>query len=425
MTDVLPTREIGRPLNRLDGHAKVTGTATYAYEHQVTDPLYLYAVQATIARGAVTSIDATLAEAIDGVVAVMTHQNAPRLASDDDPELWVLQSAEVSYRGQIIAAVIAETPEIARHAASLIQVEYAERPHEVELTADRDDLYRPGHVNPDSGDRHVPRRRGRGDGQSGREARRDVHDPDRAPQPDGTPHHDRGVGRGRCRAADAVRLKPGRLLRTAKGRADLRTGAGPGAGPFSVRRRRLRVQALHPRAPGGGRARGPAGPRPAGEVRSHPAADVLPGRPPYAHHLPDPARRRLRRSVDRDHPRRDRAHLEVQGVRRADDVRHPHDVRGTQSADDTPAGRAGRPRTDHHARARGSARDVRAGVGDGRDGPRVRPRPDRVPGTQRTRRRPRDRTAVLHQESRRLPARGGAPVRLAWSRPRAGAGHVA
>lgn len=149
MTDLLKARAIGLPLERIEGHAKLTGTAPYAFEHPVPDPLYLHAVQATIARGRITSIDTKAAAELSGVVAVLTHQNAPRLASDKDKELWVLQSPEVAFRGQFVGAVVALTPEIARHAASLVRVEYTAQPHDVELRANRDDLYAPEHVNPD------------------------------------------------------------------------------------------------------------------------------------------------------------------------------------------------------------------------------------------------------------------------------------
>jgi xanthine dehydrogenase YagR molybdenum-binding subunit len=148
MTELLQPRAIGASLARLDGHAKVTGTAPYAYEHPVPDPLYLHPVQATIARGRVAAIDTAAAAALFGVVAVLTHQNAPRLASDEDKELWVLQSDEVHFRGQFVGAVVAETPEIAHRAADLVRIVYAEQPHDVELRADRRDLYAPEHVNP-------------------------------------------------------------------------------------------------------------------------------------------------------------------------------------------------------------------------------------------------------------------------------------
>jgi xanthine dehydrogenase YagR molybdenum-binding subunit len=149
MIDLLEPRAIGMSLPRLDGRAKLTGTAPYAFEQPVADPLYLHPVQAAIARGRVTEIDTAAAAALAGVVAVITHENAPRLASDADKELWVLQSDAVHFRGQFVGAVVAETAEIARHAADLVRVEYAEQPHDAELRADRGDLYAPEQVNPD------------------------------------------------------------------------------------------------------------------------------------------------------------------------------------------------------------------------------------------------------------------------------------
>jgi len=148
MTGLLEPRAIGAALERIDGPAKVTGTAPYAFEHPVTDPTYLHPVQATIARGRITAVDTGPAEALDGVLAVITHENAPRLAAGQDAELAVLQSDEVAFRGQFVGAVVAETPEIARHAASLVAVSYDEQPHDVELHWDRDDLYAPDQVNP-------------------------------------------------------------------------------------------------------------------------------------------------------------------------------------------------------------------------------------------------------------------------------------
>ncbi|HEY3630369.1 MAG TPA: xanthine dehydrogenase family protein molybdopterin-binding subunit [Jatrophihabitantaceae bacterium] len=139
---------VGTPMQRRDGHAKVTGAAPYAFEQPVTGPLYVYPVTSTIARGRVTDLDASAADALDGVVAVLTHENAPRLASDDDRELWVLQSAEVGFRGQFVAAVVAASAEIARHAAALVRVSYASQDHDAELSADRGDLYAPDTVNP-------------------------------------------------------------------------------------------------------------------------------------------------------------------------------------------------------------------------------------------------------------------------------------
>jgi xanthine dehydrogenase YagR molybdenum-binding subunit len=147
MTTITQPRAIGASLNRRDGPQKVTGTAPYAYEHRFDNPLYLFPVQSDVARGKVTRIDASAAETLSGVVAVLSHRNAPRLADTSDQELAVLQAGEVAFRGQYVAAVIADTLEGARYAASLVRVSYDEEPHDVELRADRPDLYAPELVN--------------------------------------------------------------------------------------------------------------------------------------------------------------------------------------------------------------------------------------------------------------------------------------
>jgi xanthine dehydrogenase YagR molybdenum-binding subunit len=148
MTTIIERRAIGAALDRRDGPKKVTGTARYAYEHRFDRPLYLFPVQSDVARGRVRRIDASAAEALPGVVAVVTHENAPRLADTSDRELAVLQDADVAFRGQYVAAAVAETLEIARYAASLVQVSYDQEPHDAQLRADRDDLYAPEVVNP-------------------------------------------------------------------------------------------------------------------------------------------------------------------------------------------------------------------------------------------------------------------------------------
>jgi xanthine dehydrogenase YagR molybdenum-binding subunit len=140
-------RVVGKPLDRIDGPKKVTGTATYAYEHALDDVTYAFPVQSPIARGRIVSIDARAAQTIPGVIAVLMHENAPRLKKQEG-ELAVLQSDAVAYRGQIVALVVAETLEVARQAAEAVVVRYEEQPHSVELRADSSDLYKPDHVNP-------------------------------------------------------------------------------------------------------------------------------------------------------------------------------------------------------------------------------------------------------------------------------------
>ncbi|MGY5883606.1 xanthine dehydrogenase family protein molybdopterin-binding subunit [Modestobacter lacusdianchii] len=147
MTDLLEPRAIGQGLVRRDGEAKVRGTATYAYETPVEHPAFAHPVQATIARGRVTAMDTAAAEALDGVLAVLTPFNAERLASTEDAEYAVLQGQDVAFRGQLIGVVVAETSELAREVADGITVSYDEQPHDAELSADRPDLYAPAQVN--------------------------------------------------------------------------------------------------------------------------------------------------------------------------------------------------------------------------------------------------------------------------------------
>jgi xanthine dehydrogenase YagR molybdenum-binding subunit len=147
MTTVVP-KAMGRDLVRRDGPDKVRGRATYADETPVDAPLYCALVQATIAHGAATGFDTEVAEALDGVVAVLTPDNAERLASTEDAELAALQSGDVAFRGQVVAVVVAESAEVAREAADLVAVRYRDDGHDVELSADRADLYTPETVNP-------------------------------------------------------------------------------------------------------------------------------------------------------------------------------------------------------------------------------------------------------------------------------------
>jgi xanthine dehydrogenase YagR molybdenum-binding subunit len=146
-TPDVTTRAVGAPIDRIDGPEKVRGTATYAFEWSLDHPAYLHAVEATIGGGRITGIDVGTARDEPGVLGVLTHENAPRLASTGDAELAILQSDAVAFRGQIVGAVIAETSEIARDAASLLRLSYEERAHDVELRWDRDDLYAPPTVN--------------------------------------------------------------------------------------------------------------------------------------------------------------------------------------------------------------------------------------------------------------------------------------
>ncbi len=137
------SRVIGQPLSRVDGLAKVTGRATYAAEFARPDLVHAVVIQSTIPQGRITEIDTTQAEGALGVLAVLTHENAPTLPYNPpgpvpvDPlvggQLPMLQDDLIRRNGQHIGVVIAETLEQATHAADLVRIAYNPQPATVAI----------------------------------------------------------------------------------------------------------------------------------------------------------------------------------------------------------------------------------------------------------------------------------------------------
>ncbi len=145
----------GQPVNRVDGPFKVSGRATYAYEHwDLGQPLYGFIVGATIGKGQITRIDTTRAERTPGVRLVMTYRNAPEQGRPDPsiPSQYsrafpVLNGPEVHHYGEPVALVVAATYERARAAASLVDVEYSGEPGRFDFAAQLGQAYAPKKVN--------------------------------------------------------------------------------------------------------------------------------------------------------------------------------------------------------------------------------------------------------------------------------------
>jgi xanthine dehydrogenase YagR molybdenum-binding subunit len=130
--------QVGKPLDRVDGHAKVTGQALYAAEHsQVGDAAYGFPVLATVAKGRIVVLDTSAAEQAHGVVAVLTSRNVPAQAPKSAETIPQLVGDEVRHYGQPIALVIAHTYEQARAASALVKVTYATAPGQFDLAAGR------------------------------------------------------------------------------------------------------------------------------------------------------------------------------------------------------------------------------------------------------------------------------------------------
>ncbi|MBE7210965.1 MAG: xanthine dehydrogenase family protein molybdopterin-binding subunit, partial [Gluconacetobacter diazotrophicus] len=136
---------IGAPVSRIDGPLKVRGAARFAAEFTPDGMLHAALAFGTVARGRIASLDTAAAEAAPGVVLVMTHRNAPRMApmpafgssqlAAGGDDLPVMQDDRIHWNGQPVALVLAETLEQAEHAASLVAAEYEAAPATTALAA--------------------------------------------------------------------------------------------------------------------------------------------------------------------------------------------------------------------------------------------------------------------------------------------------
>jgi len=143
----------GMAVSRIDGRAKVTGQAKYAAEEGAPDLAYGVVVSGTVAKGRIKQIDIAKAKAVPGVLDVLTHDNRPKMRSNDlaykdmtapaGSPFRPLFSDEIFYSGQPIALVIAETFEAARHAAALVSATYDVKEHDTRLLERLDQAYKP------------------------------------------------------------------------------------------------------------------------------------------------------------------------------------------------------------------------------------------------------------------------------------------
>jgi xanthine dehydrogenase YagR molybdenum-binding subunit len=138
----LTTGAVGTPRPRIEGRAKVTGTARYAADVPMPDLAFGCVVTSTVSRGRIRDIDTSAVLHMPGVLGVIDHTNAPRL----NPEagnvfgphggLHLLQDDEIPHAGRPIALVVAETLEQARAAADALPVTYDQQPHDTAFFAD-------------------------------------------------------------------------------------------------------------------------------------------------------------------------------------------------------------------------------------------------------------------------------------------------
>jgi len=141
------TKHIGAPMNRVDGHLKVTGAAKYSAEYELPGLVYGVLVGSTITKGRLTSLDTKAAERAPGVLAVISHFNSPKVPGYDtvgkDPSqpatvggpIKIFNDDKIRFNDQPIAMVVADTLERARYAARLVKAQYAKEAHQTEVLA--------------------------------------------------------------------------------------------------------------------------------------------------------------------------------------------------------------------------------------------------------------------------------------------------
>jgi xanthine dehydrogenase YagR molybdenum-binding subunit len=145
---------IGQEVSRVDGPAKVTGSAQYSGEIALPGLAYAEIVGAGVASGRVISIDTTDAARARGVVGILTHHNMPKvnpvplipsLMGGPAPgeTFFPMQDDVVHYAGQPVAVVVADSLEQAQHAATLVHVRYAESPSVTTIEQGRADAFIP------------------------------------------------------------------------------------------------------------------------------------------------------------------------------------------------------------------------------------------------------------------------------------------
>lgn len=132
--------EIGKPVRRQDILGHVTGRSPYFDDHLFEGMLHMRCVRSTHHHARIRSIDASKAERMPGVKRIIRGEDIPlnmntllsliNFGRDDE---MLLQTRKVSYKGEPILAIIAETEREAREAAAAVRVDYEPLPHVLDV----------------------------------------------------------------------------------------------------------------------------------------------------------------------------------------------------------------------------------------------------------------------------------------------------
>ncbi len=117
-------RIVGKDVPRVDGLDKVTGAARYIDDLHFPGMLYGKVLRSDRAHALIQRIDTSKAEAMPGVRAVITGKDVPFNVGIYLVDQYIFAMDRVRYHGEAVAAVAADTPEIAAAAIEAIEIEY-------------------------------------------------------------------------------------------------------------------------------------------------------------------------------------------------------------------------------------------------------------------------------------------------------------
>ncbi|MGI6157272.1 MAG: xanthine dehydrogenase family protein molybdopterin-binding subunit [Saccharofermentanales bacterium] len=117
-------KHVGQGYERKDATEKVTGQARYTFDLKLPGMLYGKTLHSPYARAKIVKVDASKAEALPGVRAVLHGQSCSVLVGLYMQDKRIIACDETRYQGEVVAAVAADTEAIAEEAISLIDIEY-------------------------------------------------------------------------------------------------------------------------------------------------------------------------------------------------------------------------------------------------------------------------------------------------------------
>jgi len=128
-----PKANMGKPEPRIDGRLKVTGEARYGSDFPLNNAAYAFLITSPIAKGRITGMDLSEANAVPGVLKIFTHADVAGLhkvpfstGGAGSIGSWQDMGPEIGHDGQIVGMVVADAFEAAREAAYLAKLSYAE-----------------------------------------------------------------------------------------------------------------------------------------------------------------------------------------------------------------------------------------------------------------------------------------------------------